>query len=107
MRSIDARTKAAKFVGKTGSRTVPLSPPAVALFKRLCKGRAAGDLLLTRDDGKPWSHSDWDELVREAAAKAKLPLGVCLYTLRHSWITSALQGGLATLDVPALSGLVS
>ena len=91
-------------MGKTGSRTVPLSPPAVALFKRLSKGRAPGDLLLTRDDGKPWSHSDWDELVREAAAKAKLPPGVCLYTLRHSWITSALQGGLATLDVARLVG---
>ncbi len=102
--AFDARTKAARFMGKTGSRTVPLSPPAVALFKRLSKGRAPGDQLLTRDDGKPWSHSDWDELVREAAAKAKLPPGVCLYTLRHSWITSALQGGLATLDVARLVG---
>jgi integrase len=102
--AFDARTKVAQFVGKTGSRTVPLSPAAVALFKRLSKGDAPGELLLARDDGKPWSHSDWDELVREAAAKAKLPPGVCLYTLRHSWITSALQGGLATLDVARLVG---
>jgi integrase len=102
--AFDARTKVAQFLGKTGSRTVPLSPAAVALFKRLSKGNAPGELLLARDDGKPWSHSDWDELVREAAAKAKLPPGVCLYTLRHSWITSALQGGLATLDVARLVG---
>jgi integrase len=88
-----------------GTGDVPLPPPAVALIKRLSKGRAPGDLLLTRDDGKPWSHSDWDELVREAAAKAKLPPGVRLYTLRHSRITSALQGGLATLDVARLVGI--
>jgi integrase len=34
----------------------------------------------------------------------ELPEGVCLYTLRHSWITTALQGGLATLDVARLTG---
>jgi integrase len=102
--AFDARTKAASFAGKTGSRTVPLSPSAVALFKRLAKDRAPGDLLLVRDDGQRWNHSDWDELVRDAAKAAKLPPGVCLYTLRHSWITTALQGGLATLDVARLVG---
>jgi integrase len=102
--AFDARTKAASFTGKTGSRTVPLSPSAVALFKRLAKDRAPGDLLLVRDDGQRWNHSDWDELVRDAAKAAKLPPGVCLYTLRHSWITTALQGGLATLDVARLVG---
>jgi integrase len=102
--AFDARTKAASFKGKTGSRTVPLSPTAVKLFKRLAEGKEPGDLLLTRDEGQPWKHSDWDGLVRDAAAAAKLPAGVCLYTLRHSWITMALQGGLATLDVARLVG---
>lgn len=102
--AFDDRTKAASFTGKTGSRTVPLSPDAVKLFKRLAEGKQPGELLLTRDDGQPWKHSDWDELVRDAAKAAKLPEGVCLYTLRHSWITTALQGGLATLDVARLVG---
>jgi integrase len=103
-RQYDARTKSITFTGKTGTRTVPLSPDAAKLFTRLSKGKQPDDLLLVRDDDLPWSHSDWDELVRDAAKAAKLPAGVCLYTFRHSWITTALLGGLATLDVARLTG---
>lgn len=100
----DGRTGCIRFAGKTGSRTVPLSPAAIDLFNRLAKDKFPAAHLLTRDDGKPWGHSDWDELVRDAAKKAKLPRGVVLYTLRHSWITEALLAGMATLDVAKLTG---
>jgi integrase len=100
----DSRTGAMTFNGKTGNRTVPLSPPALALFKRLAQGKLPGARLLVRDDGRPWAHSDWDELVREAAAAAKLPSGTVLYTLRHSFVTQALTDGMATLDVARLVG---
>jgi integrase len=100
----DARTGSITLSGKTGSRTIPLSRPAVVLFARLAKSKLPAALLLTRDDGKPWAHSDWDELVRQAASSAKLPKGTCLYTLRHSFVTTALTGGLATLDVARLVG---
>lgn len=100
----DGRTGSIRFAGKTGSRIVPLSPAATVLFKRLAKGKLPAAHLLTRDDGKPWGHSDWDQLVRDAASKAELPKGVVLYTLRHSWITEALLAGMATLDVARLAG---
>lgn len=100
----DSRLKNITFRGKVGSRTIPLSLPALALFSRLSKGKEPGDYILTRNDGKPWNHSDWDELVREAAAKAKLPSGVCLYTLRHSFITQAITAGMTTLDVARMCG---
>ena len=100
----DARTGSVRFDGKTGSRTVPLSPAAIDLFKRLAKGKLPAANLLTRDDGKPWLHSHWHRLVRDATKKAKLPNGVVLYTLRHSWITEALLAGMATLDVARLTG---
>lgn len=100
----DARLKTITFSGKTGARTVPISQVALALFKRLAKSKLPAARLLTRDDGKPWGHSDWDELVRDAATKAKLPKGVCLYTLRHSFITQAITDGMTTLDVARLCG---
>jgi integrase len=100
----DGRLKTITFKGKVGARTIPLSPAALALFQRLAKGKLPGAFLLTRDDGKQWAHSDWDELVREAAEKAKLPVGVCLYTLRHSFITQAITDGMTTLDVARLCG---
>jgi len=100
----DARTATATFKGKTGTRTVPLSPAALVLFKRLGKGKLPGAPMFTRDDDGAWQHSDWDELLRNAADAAKLPKGVVLYTMRHSFITEALRGGMATLDVARLTG---
>jgi len=100
----DARLKTIKFDGKTGARDVVLSASALRLFKRLAKEKALMAPLLTRDDSKPWAHSDWDGLVRDAAAKAGLPKGTCLYTLRHSFITQAITDGMTTLDVARLCG---
>jgi integrase len=109
----DARSKSMTFITGKGndgprSRTVPLSARAVKLFSKLAEGKAPADRLFVRDDGTPWGHSDWDEPVRDAAKAAKLPTepktGVCLYTLRHSWITTALTKGMSTLDVARLAG---
>jgi integrase len=100
----DARLKTLALKGKVGARIIPLSPAAFRLFRRLGKGKLPGAPLLSRDDGKPWAHSDWDELVRAAGQKAKLPKGVCLYTLRHSFITQAITDGMTTLDVARLCG---
>ena len=100
----DARTGCISFKGKTGPRTVPLSAAAGTLFKRLSESKLPRALLLTRDDGKPWAHSDWDELDRDAAKAAKLPEKTCIYTMRHSFITQAIQDGLSILDVARLVG---
>jgi site-specific recombinase XerD len=100
----EAATGTLTLKGKTGERAVPLSPAAVKLFTRLAENKQDTDYLLVRDDGKPWAHSDWDELVRDAAAAAKLPKGTCLYVLRHSYITSMLQAGLPVSDVGGLVG---
>ena len=100
----DPRQKTLIVSGKTGHRAMLLAPAAIELFTRLVDGRQADDFLLVRDDGKPWMHSDWDELVREAAKAAELPPGTVLYTLRHSWITEALMGGISTLEVSKITG---
>jgi site-specific recombinase XerD len=102
--SYDARTQSVTFASKNALRTVPLPSAAVALFDRLAHGKQPNDLLFTREDGKRWAHSDWDELVRDAAKDAGLPAGVCLYTLRHGWITQSLMDGMSTLDVARISG---
>ncbi|MEQ8206324.1 MAG: tyrosine-type recombinase/integrase [Woeseia sp.] len=100
----DSRTGSITLKGKTGERTVPLSPAAIKLFNRLAKDKLPRANLLPDDNGNQWPHSGWDSSVREAVRKAKLPRGVVLYTLRHSWITEALKGGMTTLDVARLTG---
>ena len=101
---MDLRTEEMTFNGKTGKRRVPLSPAALKLFKRLAKSKLPSAHLFTADDGKPWTHCGWTVPVREAAARANLPKGTVLYTLRHSWITETLLAGMATLEVSKLSG---
>lgn len=100
----DDRTVSMKYVGKTGTRVVPLSPSAHEFFRKIAKGKLPSAFLLTRDDGEPWNRADWHQPVRAAADKAKLPKGVVLYTLRHSWITESLRSGMPTLDVARLTG---
>jgi integrase len=127
----DARTGSMTFIGKTRlkmePRTVPISPSAVELFKRLAKGRQADDLLFMRDESmigacycdvetrrfhglakikEPtrWLSYDWGPMVKQAVTAAGLPLTTTHYTLRHSWISAALVSGMSTLDVARLTG---
>jgi integrase len=71
--AFDARTNSLTVTGKTGTRAIPLAPVAVEFFTQVSKDKLPNAWLLTRDDGKPWAHSDWDELVKEVVARAELP----------------------------------
>src|SRR5215469_15743225 len=102
--AFDARTKSLTVSGKTGTRTIPLTPAAVEIFAVISKDKLPNASLLTRHDGKPWAHSDWDEDVKAAAVLASLPTETCLYTLRHSFITQALLDGVSTLEVSKIVG---
>ena len=97
---LDARTKTLKLSHRKGDgtvreRDVPLIGPAFALFERLAKSKLPTALLLTRDDGQPWTRIEWSRQIRAAAEAAvvkdakgnvlkddkghavKLPPGVC------------------------------
>ncbi|MEO6922783.1 MAG: tyrosine-type recombinase/integrase [Bryocella sp.] len=99
----DGRTGSLRLTGKTAERTIPLAPAAVALFTRLAKDKLGAALLLSRD-GATWHPWEWSQPVRDAATAAKLPAGVCLYSLRHAWITEALTAGMSPLEVARLCG---
>ena len=102
--AFDARLQCLTVSGKTGPRTFPLSPVALEFFSRLAQDKLPKAFLLTRDEGKPWGHSDWDELVKDAAQGGALPPETCLYTLRHSFITQVLLDGMSTLEVSKMVG---
>lgn len=102
-RDYDARLGMVTFRTKGHTRTIGLTPDAKALFDRLAKGKKPTDYLFT-NAGKEWEPYEWSEQVREAAAKAKLPGGVVLYTLRHCWITDAIVGNVDLLTVSKMAG---
>lgn len=90
--------------GKTGARTVPLSDVARSLFARLCRSKLPGAFLFVKDDGEPWKHSDQDEPMREAAKAVRLPKGTVFYTLRHTFIASAITGGVDIHTAAKITG---
>lgn len=100
----DSRTASARFRSKDHDRKIPLSPAACALFDRLAKDKLPKAHLFTQDGKKAWTADAWSEPVRAAAARAGLPAGVTLYTLRHCWITDAIVGGMDLLTVAKLAG---
>lgn len=99
----DKRTGSVTFRTKTGKRTIPISPAAKALFDRLAKAKLPNAYLFT-NAGDPWASLDWAPMVKKAAAKAELPADTVAYTLRHSWITDAILGGMDLLTVAKLTG---
>lgn len=99
----DSRTSSVTFRTKNHLRTIPVSPAAKSLLDRRAKGKAPGDPLFA-NGGRAWKAHDWRAVVKQAAADAGLPDAVVLNTLRHSWITDAIVGGLDLLTVAKLTG---
>lgn len=103
-RDYDGRNGAVTFTTKDHPRNIPLSPTAKALFDDLAKGKGAQELLFTQENGEPWTPRAWFKPVRDAVLASELPEAVVLYSLRHSWVTDAIVGGMDLLTVAKLVG---
>ena len=79
--------------GKTGPRIIHLDAGGAAMFGRLVKGRAMADSLLRTVEGRPWTASLHLRPMAAAVAAARLDPATTFYTLRHSYITHALNAG--------------
>lgn len=80
--------------GKTGARAVTLTAEAVAFFRRIAKNRLPEALLLPRADSKAWGKSEQARPFKKAATLAELPSSASFYTLRHSYISRAIESGM-------------
>ncbi len=90
--------------GKTKRRVIPLSRQAVAHLKYCSKQKLPDAWLISRDDGSQWDRFAWRDAIKEAAAKAKLPVATCAYTLRHCAITDMVVDGTDLFTIAKLSG---
>lgn len=90
--------------GKTGRRTIPLSPAALKHLVACAGKRPADAPLVTRDDGTAWRRDQWRDAMQETRKAAGLDEDVVLYTLRHAAITEMLVGGLDPLTVARIAG---
>lgn len=93
--SFDKRTGTLQIPrGKTGARPVILSDEAVAWFGTLTAKRPKTEpLFLRRADSTLWQKMDVSRRMRRAVKAAALPEGTCFYTLRHTYVSTALVRG--------------
>jgi integrase len=90
--------------GKTGGRTIPLSPEAAVFFREQTTSKLPSAWLVCRANGKQWDRFAWRDEVKLAAAAAKLPRDTVLYSLRHSVITDMVAAGADLNTVAVVSG---
>jgi integrase len=96
--------------GKTGTRTIVLSPAAEAHLSGLVAGvNDPNRTILVRDNGIPWTDGDQIGPFATAVKHAGLDPAATFYCLRHSYITEHLTAGVpvtALADQCGTSGLM-
>lgn len=94
-RNVDLERKVAKVTGKTGNRTIPLSPECVSMLMDLPRSL----------DGKVFPVTV--ETLKQAYARAVTRAGIQDFTfhdLRHDALTRLAKLGLSILELRAISG---
>src|SRR6185369_11295484 len=80
--------------GKTGGRVTTLTREGVAFFKRVADGKHPKDALLPRADGERWGKSEQHRPMKAALKAAKLPASASMYSVRHTYISRAIERGM-------------
>jgi integrase len=99
VRDFDAGASVLEVRGKTGARPIHLDPTAVTLLRQMASGKRPQDYLLTTAAGGPWTKSLHSRPFAAAVKRAGLDPDTVAYSLRHTWISSALAGGVPAKTV--------
>ncbi|MDP1646183.1 MAG: tyrosine-type recombinase/integrase [Thiobacillus sp.] len=89
--------------GKTGRRTIPVSPEALNLLKICAGDRPAHEPILTQY-GLAWTRFEWRDAIQEARTAACLSDSVVMYSLRHVAISEMLVSGIDPMSVAKIAG---
>ncbi|WP_041763341.1 tyrosine-type recombinase/integrase [Pseudonocardia dioxanivorans] len=85
--------------------TAPLAPPVVHALQVYLDGRETGPLFMTRTGRRMDEPAAW-RLIRRLARRAELPQAdrINPHTLRHGFVTAALDAGVSLRDVQDSAG---
>lgn len=90
-KTVQLRTR--KGTGEVKIYRCVLTDDGAALFADLCAGRAAGEPILRRADGRAWGESHQIRAMKAACARAKISAAVSFHSLRHTWASLAAMNG--------------
>jgi integrase len=83
--------------GKT--RDIILSQQGAAFFDSITAGRGRNETMFRRADGLPWKPSQQARPMRDACDRAHIVPPVSFHSLRHTWASLAVMGGMPLLLV--------
>lgn len=88
-----------RLVGKGGKpATIPLPVPVLRALEQAA-GERTEDFLLLRKDGRPMNRAAADWAVQRLCKKAGIKKRISPHSLRHSFVTAALDAGVPLRDV--------
>jgi integrase len=100
VRHFDPTKQKIKIVdGKTGPRITTLSAEGSEFFKRITDGKEPGDILLPHKNGGRWTKNLHQRPMQAALKAAELPASASLYSLRHTYISRAIEHGMMLLII--------
>jgi integrase len=76
------------------SRDIVLTEEGQELFRQLTVGRAAGEHIFRRANGRPYSHSQQAVPMARACAAANIVPAVSFHILRHTYASLAVMAGM-------------
>ena len=82
--------------------TIPLTTRAANIVRQYLK-RAHSEHLFVSKTGRPYTAAEANRMLQRAAVNAGLR-DICLYTLRHTFISRLVQAGVSLPEVAALAG---
>jgi integrase len=80
--------------GKTGAREIVLTSEGIVFFEAIAAGRDPDATLLPGPDGGRWLRGQHRLPFTAAVKRAKLPPDTVFYSLRHSYASALLVGGI-------------
>jgi integrase len=84
-------------------RDIVLSEAGIEFFDRLTTGRAADELMFTRDRAQ-WKHSDQARPMKDACAAAHIRPAISFHQLRHTYASHAAMNGMPLMVLAANLG---
>jgi integrase len=81
------------------ARHVVLTDEGTEFFRTLAAGRGSQDRLLVKDGGGRWLKSHQHRPMREACKGAKIEPPASFHTLRHTWASLSVMGGMPLMVV--------
>ena len=87
---------------KTLPITIPLTTRAADIVRQYLE-RARSEHVFVSKTGRPYTSAEANRMLQRAALKAGLR-DICLYTLRHTFISRLVQAGVSLPEVAALAG---